>query len=142
MELTAAIEALRALKGACVVELHTDSEYLRNGITKWIHGWKRNGWRTADTKPVKNADLWQALEPETVLTRSTGAGCGAMPGITSTSAPTNLPGRGWRLSSGGVEPRPPRFRAGVLIEMSQAGGWVDNGDTFTACRGIRATKTA
>jgi ribonuclease HI len=65
MELTAAIEALKALKGPCVVELHTDSEYLRNGITKWIHGWKRNGWRTSDKKPVKNADLWQALEVET-----------------------------------------------------------------------------
>ena len=65
MELTAAIEALRALKGPCIVELHTDSEYLRNGITKWIHGWKRNGWKTADRKPVKNADLWQALEAET-----------------------------------------------------------------------------
>ena len=65
MELTAAIEALRALKGPCVVELHTDSEYLRNGITKWIFGWKRNGWKTADKKPVKNADLWQALEAET-----------------------------------------------------------------------------
>jgi ribonuclease HI len=65
MELTAAIEALRALKGPCVVELHTDSEYLRNGIMQWIHGWKRNGWKTAGRKPVKNADLWQALEAET-----------------------------------------------------------------------------
>jgi ribonuclease HI len=62
MELTAAIEALRALKGRCLVELHTDSEYLRNGISKWIHGWKRNGWRTSGKKPVKNAELWQALE--------------------------------------------------------------------------------
>ena len=65
MELTAAIEALRALKGPCIVELHTDSTYLRDGIMKWIHGWKRNGWKTADKKPVKNADLWQALETET-----------------------------------------------------------------------------
>ena len=62
MELTAAIEALRALKGRCLVELHTDSEYLRNGISKWIQGWKRNGWRTSGKKPVKNAELWQALE--------------------------------------------------------------------------------
>jgi ribonuclease HI len=62
MELTAAIEALKALKGSLVVELHTDSEYLRNGITKWIYGWKRNGWKTAEKKPVKNADLWQELE--------------------------------------------------------------------------------
>jgi ribonuclease HI len=65
MELTAAIEALRALKGPCIVELHTDSKYVQDGITKWIHGWKRNGWKTADKKPVKNADLWQALEAET-----------------------------------------------------------------------------
>ncbi len=62
MELTAAIEALKALKGTLVVELHTDSEYLKNGITKWIHGWKRNGWKTSDKKPVKNADLWLELE--------------------------------------------------------------------------------
>ncbi len=61
MELTAAIEALSALKRPCVAELHTDSEYLKNGITQWIHAWKRNGWKTRDRKPVKNADLWQAL---------------------------------------------------------------------------------
>ena len=62
MELTAAIEALSALKRPCAVELHTDSQYLRLGITQWIKGWKRNGWRTADRKPVKNIDLWQALD--------------------------------------------------------------------------------
>ncbi len=62
MELTAAIAALEALKRPCAVELHTDSQYLRNGITEWIHGWKRNGWRTAGKKPVKNIDLWQRLE--------------------------------------------------------------------------------
>ena len=62
MELMAAIKALEALKRDCVVEVHTDSQYLRDGITKWIHGWKRNGWRTADKKPVKNAELWQRLE--------------------------------------------------------------------------------
>ncbi len=62
MELRAAIEALSTLKRPCTVEVHTDSQYLRDGITKWIHGWKRNGWRTADRKPVKNADLWQALD--------------------------------------------------------------------------------
>jgi ribonuclease HI len=63
MELTAAIEALSALTKPSVVELHTDSQYLRQGITSWIRGWRRNGWRTADKKPVKNVDLWQALEP-------------------------------------------------------------------------------
>jgi ribonuclease HI len=62
MELLAAISALESLKRACTVDLHTDSQYLREGITKWIHGWKRNGWRTVDKKPVKNSDLWQRLE--------------------------------------------------------------------------------
>jgi ribonuclease HI len=61
MELLAAIEALNALKRSCTVEIHTDSNYVRDGITKWIHGWQRNGWRTADRKPVKNAELWQRL---------------------------------------------------------------------------------
>ena len=61
MELRAAIEALNALKKPCRVELHTDSNYVKDGITRWIHGWRRNGWRTADKKPVKNAELWQAL---------------------------------------------------------------------------------
>jgi ribonuclease HI len=58
----AAIAALEALKRPCLVDLHTDSEYLRNGVMGWIHRWKRNGWRTADRKPVKNADLWQRLD--------------------------------------------------------------------------------
>ncbi len=62
MELMAAIAALEALKRPCVIDLHTDSQYLRNGITIWIKGWKRNGWRTADRKPVKNVDLWQRLD--------------------------------------------------------------------------------
>jgi ribonuclease HI len=62
MELTAAIMALEALKRPCTVDLHTDSQYLRNGIMSWINGWKRNGWRTADRKPVKNVDLWQRLD--------------------------------------------------------------------------------
>jgi ribonuclease HI len=61
MEVTAAIRALQALNRPCRVTLETDSVYLRDGITKWIHGWQRNGWRTADKKPVKNADLWQEL---------------------------------------------------------------------------------
>ena len=62
MELTAAIEALTALKRPVEVELHTDSIYVKDGLTKWIHGWKKNGWRTADKKPVKNLELWQALD--------------------------------------------------------------------------------
>jgi ribonuclease HI len=63
MELTAAIEALAALTRPSTVELHTDSQYLRQGITQWIKSWRRNGWRTSDKKPVKNVELWQALEP-------------------------------------------------------------------------------
>ncbi len=62
MELTAAIEALKALKRRCHVDLYTDSSYVKDGIGKWIEGWKRNGWKTAAKKPVKNADLWQALD--------------------------------------------------------------------------------
>ncbi|AWU93635.1 ribonuclease HI [Azospirillum ramasamyi] len=62
MELMAAIMALEALKKPVTVRLFTDSEYVKNGITKWIHGWKAKGWMTADRKPVKNVDLWQRLE--------------------------------------------------------------------------------
>ena len=62
MELMAAIAALEALKRPMTVVLTTDSTYVRDGITKWIHGWRRNGWKTAAKKPVKNADLWQRLE--------------------------------------------------------------------------------
>jgi ribonuclease HI len=62
MELTAAIMALETLTRPATVELHTDSQYLRDGISKWIHGWKRNGWKTSDKKPVKNAELWQRLD--------------------------------------------------------------------------------
>jgi len=62
MELTAAIEGLKALNRRCQVDLYTDSTYVKDGITKWIHNWKRNGWRNASKKPVKNADLWQALD--------------------------------------------------------------------------------
>ena len=61
MELTAAIEALKALSRPCAVTLSTDSRYVMDGLTKWIKGWQKNGWKTADRKPVKNAELWQAL---------------------------------------------------------------------------------
>jgi ribonuclease HI len=62
MELTAVIRALEALKRPCRVRLHTDSQYVQQGITSWIHNWKKRGWKTADRKPVKNVDLWQVLD--------------------------------------------------------------------------------
>ncbi len=62
MELTAVIKGLEALKRRCPVDITTDSQYVKNGITQWIHNWKRNGWRTAAKKPVKNEDLWKQLE--------------------------------------------------------------------------------
>jgi ribonuclease HI len=62
MELTAAVEGLKALKEPCEVEVITDSEYLKNGITTWIHNWKRRNWQTADKSPVRNQDLWQELD--------------------------------------------------------------------------------
>lgn len=64
MELTAVIEGLRALTRPVPVTLHVDSQYVMNGVTSWMAGWKRNGWRTADKKDVKNKDLWQALDEE------------------------------------------------------------------------------
>ena len=62
MELMGAIAALEALNRDCKIEFYTDSIYLRDGVSKWIHGWRRNGWRTADKKPVKNVELWQRLD--------------------------------------------------------------------------------
>ena len=67
MELRAAIEALKALKSACVVELYTDSEYVRKGITEWMPKWKENNWRNAKRQPVKNKDLWEALDEQAGL---------------------------------------------------------------------------
>jgi ribonuclease HI len=65
MELMAAISALEALKKPCDIKLHIDSQYVRQGIMTWIHGWKKNGWKTADKKPVKNAELWLRLDEAT-----------------------------------------------------------------------------
>lgn len=62
MELIAVIRALESLKRSCTVRLHTDSKYVQQGITEWIHGWKKRGWKTADKKPVKNEDLWRQLD--------------------------------------------------------------------------------
>jgi ribonuclease HI len=71
MELTAAIEGLRMLKERCTVEVVTDSEYVKNGITTWIHNWKRKGWMTAAKKPVINQDLWKALDEQAGLHQTT-----------------------------------------------------------------------
>jgi ribonuclease HI len=65
MEMTAVLEALQTLKESCRLTIYTDSRYLRDGITKWIVGWKRNGWKTASKEPVKNRDLWEALDVAT-----------------------------------------------------------------------------
>jgi ribonuclease HI len=73
MELRAAIEGLRALKEDCAVEVTTDSQYLKNGITTWIHGWKRKGWLTAAKKPVVNQDLWKALDEQVARHHTTWA---------------------------------------------------------------------
>ena len=82
MELMAAIAALEALKRPCEVDLHTDSQYVHDGISNWIHGWKRNGWRTADKKPVKNVDLWQRLDAaRPSATRCAGTGSRATPAM-------------------------------------------------------------
>ena len=69
MELMAVIAALRALKRPVAARVHTDSQYVQKGISEWIHGWKKRGWLTADRKPVKNADLWQALDAATASHR-------------------------------------------------------------------------
>jgi ribonuclease HI len=66
MEMMAVIEALRVLKRPVTARVHTDSQYVQKGISEWIHGWKKRGWQTADRKPVKNVDLWQALDAATV----------------------------------------------------------------------------
>ena len=66
MELTAAIEALNSLKEPCKIDLHTDSQYVQKGVTEWIHSWKKRNWKKADNKPVKNADLWEALDKQVI----------------------------------------------------------------------------
>ena len=71
MEITAALEALRSLKEDCEIEVVTDSEYVKKGITEWIHGWKRKGWMTAAKKPVVNQDLWKALDEQVTRHKTT-----------------------------------------------------------------------
>lgn len=64
MELTAAIEGIKAVKQKCIIDLYTDSQYVQKGVTEWLKGWKKNNWIKTDKKPVKNADLWQSLDQE------------------------------------------------------------------------------
>ena len=92
----AAISALEALKAPSEVDLYTDSNYLRGGITSWIKGWKRNGWRTADKKPVSNIELWQRLEQAAERHHITLAlGQGPCTAMTRTSAPMSWRARAW-----------------------------------------------
>ena len=93
MEMMAVIMALQSLKRPCAVTLHVDSQYVLKGMTEWLAGWKAKGWRTAAKQPVKNVDLWQALD-ELVAGRaipSTGAGCAATTATPATSAPMRWP---------------------------------------------------
>ena len=96
MELTAAIQGLESLTRPSSVHVYTDSQYLRQGITKWLAGWKRNGWVTTDKKPVKNADLWRRLDTAPSRTTCSGSGSRATPATPRTSGPTRWPSRGRR----------------------------------------------
>ncbi len=97
MELTAVIEGLRALTRPCTVTIHVDSTYVMNGVQRWMPGWKRNGWRTADKKPVKNLELWQALDAE--LARPRGAlGLGQGPLGGPGQRARRRSGQSWRAS--------------------------------------------
>ena len=101
----AAIAALEALKRPSEVRLHTDSQYLRDGITRYLPQWKARGWKTADKKPVKNVDLWQRLEAALERhTTSNCTGCAAMPATPRTSAPTRS--RAARSQRATAEPQP------------------------------------
>ena len=91
MELTAAIRALEALKRPVGGRVYTDSQYVLKGISEWIHGWKRNGWKTAAKQPVKNADLWQQLDALSQPHRLNGSGLRATPATRKTNAPTPWP---------------------------------------------------
>ena len=97
MELLAAISALEALKAPSRVDLHTDSKYVQDGIGKWIHGWKKNGWKTADQdSPSRTSSCGSASTPPASATRSTGAGSRATPATSRTSAPTSSPAKAWQ----------------------------------------------
>ena len=122
MELMAAIAALEALDRPATLTLVTDSAYLRDGVTSWIHGWKRNGWLTADRKPVKNADLWQRLDAAAARHQSPGSGSRATPATPRTNAPTPSPARAWRRSSRATRPVRPSLPGDVNPNGRATGG--------------------
>ena len=101
MELMAAIAALEALDRPSTLTVVTDSVYVRDGVTRWIHGWKRNGWLTGARKPVKNEDLWRRLDAAAGRHTVPGPGSRATPATPRTSAPTPSPARAWHRSSSG-----------------------------------------
>jgi ribonuclease HI len=104
MELTAVIEGLASLKRRCKVAIYTDSEYVRNGITTWIHGWKKRGWRTADNKPVKNIDLWQKLEAQVAAHEVVWHWVKGHAGDPGNERADGLANRGVTSSSAGLKP--------------------------------------
>ena len=105
MELMAAIRALEELKRPCEVHLHTDSQYVRGGITEWLAAWKENGWRTAARKPVKNADLWQRLDEARLRHKVAWHWVKGHAGIPENEKADELARRGMApFKSGGVEP--------------------------------------
>ena len=96
MELTAVIRALESLKRPCEIELYTDSQYVKQGIERWIHGWKRNGWLTSARKPVKNSELWRELEEATARHRIRWHWSRATTTTPEIRAPTPSPIAAWR----------------------------------------------
>ena len=123
MELMAAIQALEALKRPCRVELHTDSQYVRNGIREWIHSWKARGWKTADRKPVKNEDLWCGVWQPPAAIRRTSPHAAAAPQSGRRKNPT-LPADIWiqpilAIACSSILPLPGAFLPRPLVEVSR-----------------------
>ena len=119
MEMMAVIEALRALTRPCKVTLHIDSQYVMKGMTEWIHGWKQRGWRTADKKPVKNADLWLLLDG--LVAQHDITWHWATPETRATSGPTCWPTVGLRMRDRGCEiTRRSRYSCSIGSDCSNA----------------------
>lgn len=122
MELTAAIEALSALKRPCTVRVCSDSIYLRDGITRWIHAWQRNGWRAADRRPVRNRDLWEQLIEIMAPIVSIGFGFAVITAIQRTSVSTR-----WRVAplAANRPTSPRRTRSQPLFSHRAAREWTE-----------------